>query len=83
MSRGVSGFRNWKYRHVSRFLKDQGFYLCKQGGGSAEVWFHEQMETIIHVHRLHGRDFYTQNEIISMVSQSKLGKKEWRRWADS
>ena len=83
MPRGVKGLSNWKYRHLKRFLKDKGFYLYKTGKGSREVWLNEETKKIVHLHRLHGRDFYTENEIKAMVDQLGLSKKEWRKWADS
>jgi len=83
MPRGIKGLSNWKHRHVKRFLKEKDFYLYKQKSGSGELWLNERIKATVHLHKLHNRDFYTENEIKAMIDQSGLSKKEWRAWADS
>ncbi len=79
MPRGLS---NWTYKNVVNFITERGFVFYKQIGGSHEYWINELTGCVIDIN-FHGGKSFPERTLETMIRQSKIDKKEWRRWASS
>ncbi|MDP3795098.1 MAG: type II toxin-antitoxin system HicA family toxin [bacterium] len=76
------GLNNWTYRDVANFLKKHGFHLADQLPGSHEAWLNEETKAIININKHAGRTFPPRT-MDTMVRQSNIDKKIWRKWVMS
>jgi len=79
----ANGIRNWSYRDITRFLKDHNFYLSHQLGGSHEAWvrIENDKEFVVNVNKT--KSSYPPLTMKTMISQSGIDEKEWRKWGSS
>ena len=75
------GLNNWTYRDVTRFLKESGFAFHEEKAGSHEAWANEETTAVVEVNFTHGS--YPVRTLETMIRQSKMDKKDWRKWASS
>lgn len=73
------GLSNWKYKDVTKFLKDHGFSFYKQKEGSHEAWI-DQNGQVVEVNYTKGS--YPERTLETMIRQSGIPKKDWRKWAE-
>ena len=85
LERMTRRLRNWNYREVIRFLKENGFTFLKELGGSHEAWIklgdNGEPDRIVEVNFTHGS--YPVRTLKTMIRQSGIDEKEWIRWASS
>jgi len=74
------GIKNWKYKNVIKFLNENGFIFSHQLGGSHEKWINEETSCIVEINK-HGNKEFLPRTLETMIRQSGIGKKEWRKWA--
>jgi hypothetical protein len=76
---------NWSYRHVTDFLKDNGFSFFEELKGSREAWIKLQdggePDRIVEIS--FGQGNYTERTMKSIIRQSGIVEKDWIEWADS
>ena len=77
--------RNWNYREVTRFLKENGFefgYPMK-GSHQASIKLNEKGEPrwIVEVSR--PKTSYKQKTLAAMIRDSGIPQEEWIKWAQS
>jgi predicted RNA binding protein YcfA (HicA-like mRNA interferase family) len=79
------GFNGWAYKDVVKFLKSHGFYFFKEKQGSHEAWIRRTKDGdfIVDINKLTGGGTYPQLTLITMIGQSGIDRKEWRKWASS
>lgn len=78
MPRGIS---NWSYKDVTSFLSEHSFVFFEQKEGSHEAWICEATEAIVEIN-FHGKNkAFPERTLETMIRQSKINKKEWRKWA--
>ena len=75
----MRGLNNWTYKNVTKFLKEHGFALVEQKRGSHENWLSEDKKYIVDVN--FRRDEFPIRTLTSMIEDSGIDKKEWRKWA--
>lgn len=76
------GLFNWSYRDVIDFISENGFIFYKEGGGSHEYWINESTNSVVDID-FHGQKSFPPKTLESMIRQSKIDKKIWRKWASS
>lgn len=76
-----NGLSNWTYKDVTSFLSENDFVFHKYIGGSHEYWIRQKDETIIDVNKITHSESYRLRTLETMIRQSKIDKKEWRKWA--
>jgi predicted RNA binding protein YcfA (HicA-like mRNA interferase family) len=76
-----NGLNNWAYRDVTRFLKESGFMLYEQKSGSHEAWINndKQSPAVVEINFTHRS--YPVRTLETMIRQSKIERKAWRKWA--
>lgn len=74
-----NGLNNWTYKDVTRFLKESGFAFYQEKAGSHEAWTNEGTTAIVEINFTHGS--YPIRTLETMIRQSKIDKKAWRKWA--
>lgn len=78
MARGIS---NWTYKEVIEFLKENGFSYLESRKGSHEAWLCVKTNAIVEVN-FHGNNHtYPERTLETMIRQSQIDKKTWRKWA--
>lgn len=77
MPKGIS---NWMYRDVVAFLIDHGFEFKGERKGSHEAWIHTETQAVVDIN-FHAHKSFPPRTLETMIRQSKIKKKEWRRWA--
>ena len=77
MPRGV---RNWTYRDVVAFLKEKGFDFYNEREGSHEAWINYSTGCVVGINFHAGKSFPPRT-FETMIRQSGLSKKEWKKWA--
>lgn len=75
------GLHNWTYREVTDFLKEKGFTLYNERKGSHEAWISKDEKAVVEVNFIQGNESYPIRTLETMIRQSGLDKKEWRKWA--
>ncbi len=76
------GLFNWSYRDVIDFISENGFSFYKEAGGSHEYWINESTSSIVDID-FHGQKSFPPKTLETMIRQSKIDKKIWRKWASS
>jgi len=76
------GLFNWSYRDVINFISENGFIFYKQAGGSHEYWINKSTDSVVDID-FHGQKSFPPKTLKSMIRQSKIDKKIWRKWASS
>lgn len=74
------GLHNWTYRDVVDFLREKGFTLYNERKGSHETWISKDKTAVVEVNFVQGNESYPIRTLETMIRQSKLDKKEWRKW---
>jgi predicted RNA binding protein YcfA (HicA-like mRNA interferase family) len=74
-----NGLNNWTYKDITRFLKESGFVLHHEKAGSHEAWANEKTSAVVEVNFTSGS--YPIRTLETMIRQSKIDKKEWRKWS--
>ena len=74
------GLANWCYKDVVAFLKEHKFEFQDYRKGSHEDWVSKTTEAIVDID-FHGQKSFPPRTIETMIRQSKIDKKEWRKWA--
>ncbi len=77
-----NGLFNWTYKDVTAFLKENGFVFDKELKGSHEAWYNQETQAIVEIN-FHGQKSFPPRTLETMIRQSKLDKKVWRKWANS
>ena len=79
------GLRNWSYREVTDFLKENGFSFLKPLKGSHQAWikYGENGEPgrIVEVNL--PSDSYLPKTLRTMIRKSGIEQEKWIRWAGS
>ena len=66
---------NWKYKDVTRFLKEKNFTLIREKKGSHEFWLSEDGQSLVGVNKTKGS--YPIRTLETMIRQSDIPKKDW------
>ena len=77
-----NGLFNWSYKDVTLFLKKNGFEFKGERAGSHEAWINLSSQTIVDIN-FHASKVFRPRTLETMIRQSKIEKKEWRKWAGS
>lgn len=75
------GLNNWTYKDVIDFLREKGFYFSKEKEGSHEVWISKDGTSTVEINFMQGNESYPIRTLETMIRQSNIDKKEWRKWA--
>ncbi len=75
-----NGLFNWSYKDVVAFLKENDFEFLEQRKGSHEAWKHRITDDVVEIN-FHGSKSFVPRTLETMIRQSKIDKKEWRKWA--
>lgn len=77
--------RNWSYKNVIDFLRQNGFRFDQELGGSHESWVKHgvngEADRRVEVNFTHGS--YPVLTLKTMIRQSGIDPKEWVKWAGS
>lgn len=77
--------RNWNYRNVISFLKENGFSFDKELGGSHQAWVKRgengEPARRVEVNFTHGS--YPILTLKTMIRQSGIDAKVWIKWGNS
>ena len=76
MARGLS---NWSYKDVTAFLKEHGFEFLEYRKGSHEAWLNRETSAVVEIN-VHGTKSFVERTLETMIRQSKIDKKVWRKW---
>lgn len=76
-----NGLSNWSYRDVIKFLKDFEFTFYKYKFGSHEAWISSDKKNIVEVNVIKNSESYPELTLKTMIRQSGLSQKEWRKWS--
>ncbi len=76
------GLFNWCYSDVIAFLKENGFEYFEDRKGSHEAWINRTTNAVVEI-QFHGQKSFVPRTLETMIRQSKIDKKEWRKWAFS
>ena len=77
--------RNWGYKNVTDFLKENGFNYEKPLKGSHQAWI-KRGEGGVADRRVEisiPRDSYLPKTLKAMILQSGIDEKEWFKWGGS
>lgn len=78
------GLRNWTFEDVVGFLKDHNFYLSEYGTGSHYVHYVSQDgKNTVEINRITKDKSYPIRTLETMIQNSGIDKKEWRKWISS
>ena len=75
-----NGLKNWTYKDLTKFLKDNGFVFSHQKDGSHEAYIAETDKIIRVVDVNKTKKSYPLRTLETMIRQSGLDKKAWREW---
>ena len=78
-----NGIFNWCYDDVTAFLKEKGFIFLEERAGSHEAWLNKDTEAIVEINFHGNKHSFVPRTLETMIRQSKIDKKEWRKWAGS
>lgn len=73
------GIFNWSYTEVTAFLKENGFEFFEDRRGSHEAWINRATNAIVDI-QFHGTKSFRPRTLETMIRQSKIDKKIWRKW---
>jgi len=73
---------NWNYGDVVKFLKENGFEFGNESDGSHETWINLKTQAVVDIN-FHGQKSFPPRTLETMIRQSKIDKKLWRKWASS
>ena len=77
------GLFNWTYSDVTEFLKERDFEFLGQRKGSHEAWINTKTQAVVDIN-FHGANVeFRPRTFETMIRQSKIEKKVWRKWAGS
>lgn len=74
------GLHNWTYKQVIEFLREKEFTLYNERKGSHEAWISKDGKAVVEVNFIQGNESYPIRTLETMIRQSELDKKEWRKW---
>lgn len=77
------GFNGWTYNNVVRFLRNHEFYFFKEKSGSHEAWIRRDekgKDFVVEINVLTGGKTYPPLTLLTMIHQSGIDRKEWRKW---
>lgn len=74
------GLNNWTYKDVIDFLREKEFYFSKEKDGSHEVWISKDKASTVDINFIQGNESYPIRTLETMIRQSNIDKKEWRKW---
>jgi len=74
-----NGLNNWSERDVVDFLKENGFTFHEMRKGSHYAYINKSTGCIVEINI--PQDAYTPRTLETMIRQSGLSKKDWRKWA--
>lgn len=76
-----NGLRNWSYKDVIKFLKQDGFEFCHEKAGSHEAWkkVTDEGEWVVEINKT--KSSYPIRTLETMIRQSGLSKKDWKEGA--
>jgi predicted RNA binding protein YcfA (HicA-like mRNA interferase family) len=74
-----NGLSNWSEKDVNNFLKEKGFIFYEERKGSHYALINYRTEAIVEINLNKGS--YPIRTLETMIRQSKIQKKEWRKWA--
>ncbi len=77
-----NGLFNWCYSDVTEFLKDNGFCFLNNRKGFHEAWINQESQAVVELN-FHGQKSFPPRTLETMIRQSKLDKKVWRKWGSS
>lgn len=77
--------RNWTYRDVTDFLKENGFSFTKELGGSHQAWeaLEKEDKPARRVEVTFRHNSYPVGTLKTMIQQSGISEKRWIEWANS
>lgn len=78
MPRGLS---NWSEKDVVDFLKENGFSFCESRKGSHYAYINKTTGKIVEINV--PKDAYVIRTLETMIRQSGIDKKAWKKWANS
>jgi len=77
------GLSNWSYKNIIEFLTENGFEFHEERKGSHEAWINPNTQKIVEIN-YHGKNgTYSERTLETMIRQSGLDKKVWRKWTQS
>jgi len=75
--------RNWSYKDVTDFLRENGFSFYKELKGSHQAWIKRgidgERDTVVELNFTHRP--YPQGTLKMIIRQSGIEKGEWFKWA--
>jgi predicted RNA binding protein YcfA (HicA-like mRNA interferase family) len=75
--------RNWSYKDVTAFLRENGFGFLKELKGSHQAWIKRgidgERDTVVELNFTHHS--YPQGTLKMIIRQSGIEKGEWFKWA--
>ena len=74
------GLLNWCYKDVSAFLKENQFEFGGYRKGSHETWINKATSAVVDID-FHGQKSFPPRTLETMIRQSKIDKKTWRKWS--
>ena len=74
---------NWSYRDVKDFLGENGFVFYKEKDGSHEAWIDSTSTHVVEINKIKNSDSYIIRTLETMIRQSGIDKKAWKKWANS
>ena len=77
------GLFNWSYNDVVEFLRERGFEFLENRKGSHEAWINRETSAVVEINFHGGNKEFMPRTLETMIRQSKIYKKEWRKWASS
>ena len=73
------GLLNWSYKDVITFLKGKGFTFYGERKGSHEAWISLDGQAVVEVNIT--KKSYPPLTMLTMIRQSCIDRKEWKKWA--
>ena len=73
------GLSNWSYKDVTEFLKEYEFEFFEYRKGSHEAWINRATSAVVEIN-VHGTKSFVIRTLETMIRQSKIDKKVWRKW---
>jgi len=74
-----NGLSNWLERDVVDFLKENGFQFHEPRKGSHYAYINKTTNKIVEISI--PKDAYVPRTLETMIRQSGIDKKAWRKWA--
>lgn len=70
---------NWSYKDVITFLKKKEFTFYKERKGTHEAWISADGKAVVEINVT--KKSYPPLTLLTMIRQSCIDRKEWRKWA--